>query len=246
MNHHMEVYTSADAFQEEELRGKTVVMIDVLRASTTITAALENGAKGIIPVGDMDAAGRISQNLDSSHYLLCGEKDGVKIEGYDLGNSPLEYTPEAVKGHTIILKTTNGTRALKRSSLAGEIYVGCFRNLGVLTDHLGKSDNEIVLVCAGWRGRLSMEDLLCAGNIIHELGEGNLPSDARDGAKVVFGLYEKFGNDIEKAVFSSNHAARLKDVVSEEDLRFCSQVSASDVLPAMHEGIISNIHGKEE
>lgn len=246
MNKGMEVFTSASSFQEEDLRGTTAVMIDVLRASTTIVAALENGAKGIIPVADMDAAGRISQSLDSSHYLLCGERDGAKIEGYDLGNSPLEYTPESVKGHTVILNTTNGTRALKRSSLAEEIYVGCFRNLGAVTDHLKETDNDIVLVCAGWRGRLSIEDLLCAGNIIYELGDGRLPDDARDGAKVVFGLYEKFGNDVEQVVLSSNHASRLLEVVGEEDLRFCSQSSVTDVLPAMHEGIISNIHGKEQ
>lgn len=242
----VEVFTAAQAFTEDELRGKTAVMIDVLRASSTIVAALENGARGVIPVGDMDAAGRISQDLDSSHYLLCGEKDGVTIEGYDLGNSPLEYTPEAVGGHTIILNTTNGTKALKRCNLADEVYVGCFRNLDALAGRLRAAGNDIVLVCAGWRGRLSIEDLLCAGNIIHELSGGSLPEDARDGAKVAFGLFEKFGDDIEKVVFSSNHASRLQDIVGSEDLRYCAELSVTGVLPAMHEGILTDSHGKQE
>lgn len=241
----LEVFSSAGSFHEEELRGKTAVVIDVLRASSTITTAVYNGAKGIIPVADMAAATKISQNLDSPYYLLCGEKNGKKIEDYDLGNSPLEYTPETVEGKTIILNTTNGTKALMRCVLAEEVMTGCFLNLKSLVGAL-KQKEEIILVCAGWRGRLSLEDLLCAGNIIYELTEGKLPDNTRDGAKVAFGLYEKFGNDLEGTVQNSNHAVRLKDIVGSEDISFCCAVNAMDVLPIMNEGIISDFHGKEK
>ncbi|MGM0545582.1 MAG: 2-phosphosulfolactate phosphatase [Bacteroidota bacterium] len=242
----IDVFSSAHSFKEEDVRDKTVVIIDVLRASSTMITALENGAKGVIAVGDMDDASKISHNLDAKSFLMSGEKDGVTIEGYDLGNSPLEHTGEVVKGKTIILNTTNGTKAIKRCSLAEQIIVGSFLNLNAIVDYLKEHGNEVLLVCAGWRGRLSLEDMLCAGNIIYELCGGELTAEARDGAKVAFGLYEKFGDDIENSIKSSNYAVRLKDIVSEDDLLYCCQRSITQILPALNEGIISDINGKEQ
>lgn len=241
----LDVFSSAHSFQEEDLRGKTVVMIDVLRASSTMVTALHNGAKGVIPVGDMDDASKISHNLDNKSFLLSGEKNGVKIEGYDLTNSPLGHTEDVVVDKTIILNTTNGTKAINRSGHAEKIIIGSFLNLDTVVEYLKQIDREFVLVCAGWRGRLSFEDLLCAGNIIYELSSGELPKSARDGAKVAFGLYEKFADDIESSIKSSNYAVRLKDIVSEEDISYCCQRSIMQVLPVLNEGIISDLNGKE-
>lgn len=242
----LDVFTSLNTFQEEGLMNKTVVIIDVLRASSTMITALNNGASGIIPVEDLGSASQISQERDLAGYLLCGEKDGRKMEGYDLGNSPLEYTREVVGRKTIILNTTNGTKAVKKSTLADEIYIGSFLNLSVIVDMLNSSSNDAVLVCAGWRGRLALEDLLCAGNIIYELTSGNLPENVRDGVQVAFGLYEKFGNDIEGAIRSSDHARRLKGIADPEDLSFCCQMSTMNVLPKMKEGTITDFYGKEQ
>jgi len=238
----MDVFSSAQAFQEEDVRDKTAVIIDVLRATSTIVTAISNGAKGVIAVEDMGDASKIAQNLDSSRYLLCGEKDGVKIEGYNLGNSPREYTSEVVKDKTLILNTTNGTIAIARSALAKEIIIGSFLNMQEVINQLKKTENEIVLVCAGWRGRLSLEDMLCAGQIVYELTGGELPLNARDGAKVAFGLYEKFGEDLEDIVKTSNHAMRLQDIIGTEDVSYCCQVDISDVLPVMEDGIITDLH----
>lgn len=246
MDNTIDVFISSQSFQEEDIRDKTVVVIDVLRASSTMVTALHNGAKGVIPVGDMGDASKISQNLDSDHYLLSGEKDGVKIEGYDLGNSPLDYTMEKVKNKTIIFNTTNGTKAIKRSGLAEEVVIGSFLNLNTIVEYLRSIGNDIALVCAGWRGRLALEDLLCAGNIITELANGSLPEYVQDGAKVAFGLYEKIGDDIEEEIKNSNYAIRLKDIVSEDDLAYCCQRNKLQVLPVMKEGIISDFHGKKE
>lgn len=242
----LDVFSSAHSFQEEDVRGKTVVMVDVLRASSTMVTALQNGAKGVIAVEDMDDASKISHNLDAKSFLLSGEKDGITIEGYDLGNSPLEHTQEVVKGKTIILNTTNGTKAIRRCSLADRIIIGSFLNLDRTVDYLRQLEEDVVLVCAGWRGRLSLEDLLCAGNIIYELCSGQLPADARDGAKVALGLYEKFGDDIENNIKASNYAVRLKDIVGEDDLSYCCQRSITQVLPALNEGIITDLNGKEK
>ena len=242
----LDVFSLAHSFKEEDVRDKTVVMIDVLRASSTMVTALHNGAKGVIAVEDMDDASKFSHNLDAESFILSGEKDGITIEGYDLGNSPLEHTEEVVKDKTIILNTTNGTKAIRRCGLADRIIVGSFLNLQAIVDHLRQLDEEVVLVCAGWRGRLSLEDILCAGNIIYELCSGQLPESARDGAKVAFGLYEKFGDDIENSIKSSNYAVRLDGIVSEDDLSYCCQRSILQVLPVLNEGMITDLNGKEQ
>jgi 2-phosphosulfolactate phosphatase len=246
MKNSIDVFMAVPSFQEEDMRGKTVVIIDVLRASSTMVTAIENGAKGIIPVDNMDAAGRISQSLDSPQYLLCGEKDGKKIEGYHLGNSPLEYTADVVEGKTIILNTTNGTKAVKKATIAKEVIIGSFLNLSSVIDKLKSVEGDIALVCAGWRGRLSLEDSLCAGNIIYELNEGKLPQKAKDGVRVAFGLYEKFSDDIQTAVKTSNHAMRLQGVIDEQDILHSCKLNVMDVLPVLNEGIITDFHGKEK
>lgn len=239
----LDVFYSLHSFQEDELRDKTVVIIDVLRASSTIVTAFMHSAKAIIPVGDMGEASKIAQNVDSDNYLLCGEKDGEKIEGYDLGNSPLEYTNEIVEGKTLIFNTTNGTKAIKKSLGSSKTYIASFLNVGAIVEELKMQKNEVVLVCAGWKGRLAFEDMLLAGNIIHLLSDGNLTNDSRDGAKVAFGLYDKFGDDISTVIHQSNHAMRLKDIIDTSDIDYCCQVDITDMLPRLKEGMITLTDG---
>jgi len=239
----LDVFFSSQTFHEEELRNKVVVVIDVLRASSTIITALMNHAKGVIPVEDMGEASRISQSVDSDNLLLCGEKDGIKIEGYDLGNSPFEYTEEVVKGKTLIFNTTNGTKAIKKAVGSSDLFVGSFLNLSTIVHTLNSEDKDIVLICAGWRGRMAIEDLLFAGNIVYNLTNGHLPDNARDGAKVAFGLYEKFRDDVPGVIRSSNHAVRLKEITGEQDIDYCAQKDVSEILPILNDGIITNFYG---
>lgn len=240
---YIDVYFSVQAFQEEELRGKSAVIIDVLRASSSITTAISNGAKKIIPVADMSDAMKIATTMDQKDYLLCGEKDGSKIEGYHLGNSPAEYAPDVVKNKTLIFNTTNGTKAIKKAGLANEVYVGAFLNQQSIINALKEHDDEIVLICSGWQGRLSIEDTLFAGSLIHEISGGNLPDSVKDGAKVAFGLFEKYGDDLEGAISKSDHAKRLAEMVPNSDISFCCKVNEFDVLPGMRDGILKNLNG---
>lgn len=240
---YIDVFFSVQAFQEEELRGKTAVIIDVLRASSSITTALSNGAKKIIPVADMSDAMKIANTMDQKDFLLCGEKNGSKIEGYHLGNSPAEYTPDVVQGKTLIFNTTNGTTAIKKASLANQIYVGTFLNQQSILNALNEHDDEVVLVCSGWQGRLSIEDTLFAGSLVHAVSNGSLPDSAKDGAKVAFGLFEKFGDDLEGAISKSDHAKRLAELVPNDDISFCCKVNEFDVLPGMRDGILTNLNG---
>lgn len=235
----LDVFYSLHSFQEDELRNKSVVIIDVLRASSTIITALKNGAKAIIPVSDMGEASKIAQNVDSENYLLCGEKDGVQIEGYDLGNSPLEYNEDVVKGKTLIFNTTNGTKAIKKAVGSSNIYIASFLNVSSVVEILKNEKKDIVLVCAGWKGRLAFEDMLLAGNIIHLLNGGTLSEESTDGARVAFGMFEIYGKDIPSVIHKSNHATRLKSIVGTEDIDYCSQVDLTDIVPRLKEGMIT-------
>lgn len=235
----IDVYSTVSSFQEEDIRNKTIVVIDVLRASSTIVTALVNGAKEIIPVEDMAEAGKIAQNLDSSRYLLCGEKESEKVDGYHLGNSPLEYTNDVVGGKTLIFSTTNGTKVITRAVHAKKVIIGCFLNVGSVINELKQTNSEIVLACAGWKNRLSLEDILCAGMIISEITNGKIDLNARDGAKIAFVLYDKYKNQIKDLLLASNHAQRLNSLGYTDDIEYCAMINTTPLLPVLKEGIIT-------
>lgn len=241
----IDVFFSVHTFQEEELRSKAVVVIDVLRASSTIVTALHNGAKAVIPVADMGEASKIAQNVDSDNYLLCGEKDGVQIEGYNLGNSPLDYTRDVVGGKTLIFNTTNGTKAIKKSIGSAEIIIGSFLNVSAVVQTLKKQEKDIVLVCAGWKGRLAMEDTLLAGKIIHMLHDSKLADESTDGVKIAFGIYDIYKNDLTGIIHQSNHAMRLKKLIGDDDINYCCKVDIFDLVPRLKEGIITLQDGEK-
>ncbi len=241
----VDVFSTAHAFSEDELKGKVVVVVDVLRAGSTITTALVNGARGVIPVADMGEASKIAGNLDSSNYLLCGEHNGHRIDGYKLGNSPLEYQRESVEDKTIILKTTNGTGAIRRSHLAKKVIVATFLNLGRVIEELEEAETEVLLVCAGTRNRLAIEDILCAGAIVYGLTGGQLDGHETDGAKVAYSLYEKFGDNIYDVLKHSNHGEWLINEFGDVDISFCSKLNQMPVLPVWKEGVIRLVDGSK-
>ena len=238
MNKVLDVFTSGSSIGDEDIRGKTIVVIDVLRATSTILTALNNGARSVIPVENMGTAGKIATNLDATSYLLCGEKDGNKIDGYDLGNSPFEYDETTVSGKSLILNTTNGTKTLVRCIHGSKVYIAGFLNIKAICDQLKNDSNEISIVCSGWKGRLSLEDVLCAGYIVNEFYNGKIPVDAKDGAKVAMGLYGQFGKDIFNTVYATNNAKRLIGLGFEEDIAYCCEINKFDFAPEFKEGII--------
>lgn len=239
MERKIDVFSSSWSFREEDVRDRLVVVIDVLRSGCTMHTALENGANGIIPVSENDDPGRFTRNLDSSRILLCGEKDGRKVEGFHLGNSPFEYREEVVRDKTLIFKTSNGTRAITRSHLAKIIVIGSFLNLTALVAWLRNFDDmDIRLVCSGWSNRLSIEDMLFAGAIIYFIYDKKLPDETSDGVKVAFGLYEKYGDNVSQLIASSNHGKKLIEIGFEEDVNYCSQTDLYRTIPVMNNGVI--------
>jgi 2-phosphosulfolactate phosphatase len=168
MDQKLNVYALPSLVTEEELAGKTVVVIDVLRASTTIAYAFDAGAKEIFPCEEIEEAERIADGLPPGEVMLGGERNGLPIAGFDLGNSPREYTPEAVSGKSVVFTTTNGTRAMRRCRQAARVLIASFVNATAICGQL-LTQKEIHIICAGTRGQYSRDDILMAGLLVERL-----------------------------------------------------------------------------
>ena len=227
----IEVFLTNSVVNEEDIKDRTVVVIDVLRACSTIATALNNGARAVVPVVDMAQAGKIASNLDQQSYLLGGERSGEKIEGYHLGNSPLEYTKGTVNGRTIIFNTTNGTVAIAQARSAANLLIGSFLNAGRVVEFIREAGDDVTFVCAGWRNRVALEDTLCAGLMLYRLWKGAEPNAVSDGAHIAFTQYLHDREDLVSAIQECNHAQRLTGKGHGEDVEYCLQLDALPVLP---------------
>jgi 2-phosphosulfolactate phosphatase len=243
---HIDLFFTPHQTDELALRERTVVVIDVLRASTTIITALSNGAREIIPVATVESAVKISGNLFGDVILLGGERNGRMIDGFNLGNSPSEYTGERVRGKAVIFSTTNGSQALVKARYARELFVCGFVNMGTVADALWRTPRDFTIVCAGNDGNLSMEDSVCAGMLISRVAAGGeAVSDLSDGALVARTLYRTFGRGILKMIRSSDHGRHLMEIGFGEDLKFCAGIDTLPVLPLL-EGNVIKLRGERE
>jgi 2-phosphosulfolactate phosphatase len=168
----LRVHLLPQLFEPDELRGGVAVILDILRASTTIIHALANGAECVIPTEEIDEALAIKSQCEPGCVLLGGERAGLLIPGFDHDNNPFAYSEAVVRGKTIVFTTTNGTRALKRSLAADRILIGGFVNLAAVVDVLLTDGRPIHLVCAGTLGKITQEDVLCAGAIVDRILAG--------------------------------------------------------------------------
>lgn len=230
-----------------ELADKLVVVIDVLRASSTIVTALANGCRDFIPIFSAEQAKERVQQFDKEKVLLGGERGGKRIDGFDLGNSPREYKREVVKDKTVIFSTTNGVKTLEMVKDAHGIIIGSFLNLQAVCDYCTNYQGDILIICAGKEGKYSLEDTACAGRLINSLkttlSDIRLQSDANFTAQL---LYEKFGSNILEILKKSEHGRYLESIGLGEDLKFCSQLDFFYIIPIFREGIISiEIFNKE-
>jgi 2-phosphosulfolactate phosphatase len=227
---------TANEIDEVAVKGKSVVIIDVLRVCTTIAYALSNGCERIIPVDTVEAATNLTASLDKKVTLLGGEKEGRRIDGFNLGNSPAEYAPEVVKGKTIIMATSNGTRAIWRSQAAKEILIASLVNMTSVADHVAKLD-VLTVVCAGKQGRFAMEDAVCAGMLVYRLAEDN-NLDLSDGAEAARALYKLNRQSIAKLLRECEHGRYLSRLGFEGDLDVCGKIDSLKILPIVKEGRI--------
>ena len=216
-----------------------VVVIDVLRATSTLVEALANGARAVFPVATADDAARIAQNVGRDSVLLCGERKGLPIEGFDLGNSPLEFSADRVADLSLVMTTTNGTRAFltvaeRRSAKADpeatRILAGSFLNLGAVVERLRGGTGTMALVCAGREGRFALEDAVCAGAIVRRLADGGA-LELNDGAAAAGALADRHMERLEALLAATAAGAHLRAIGREEDLAFCATLDRTDVVP---------------
>ncbi|MBN1398051.1 MAG: 2-phosphosulfolactate phosphatase [Bacteroidetes bacterium] len=233
----VELSFSSAQFDELQLREKNIIVIDVLRASTTIAVALKNGAREIIPVASVESAVKISGSLFGEVTLRGGERNGKIIEGFNLGNSPLEYSETAVKGKSIIYCTTNGSVAMAKSRYARTLAIGSFVNLSTVTSFMQEENKDFNLICAGRInsiGNFSLEDAVCAGMIIQNLLKNeSLSVELSDSAKAAHAISKTFGRSILKMLKTSEHGKYLIELGFADDLKICAQLDSVPVLPVL-------------
>jgi len=206
-----------------------VVIIDIFRATSSICYGIENGAEAIIPVSEVEeCAAYRERGLD---YLLAAERDGRVVDGFDFGNSPFSYTKEKVAGKTIVLTTTNGTHALHLSRSAKKIVIGSFLNLTALCNWLKTQNDNILLVCAGWKNNFNLEDTLFAGAVVDQLK--NLDFKLDDSAIAANDLFQIGKQDINQYLKKTSHSERLKKLGIEKDIEFCLQVDLTTAIPVL-------------
>ena len=225
-----EVFLTPAELDPASVQGAAVVVVDVVRATTTIVEALASGARAIYPVASTEDAVRLATSLGREDTLLCGERKSVKVEGFDLGNSPAEFTPEAVAGKRLVMSTTNGTAALARVQEAERVVTAAFTNLGAVADAL-RGHPHVVVVCAGRVGRFALDDALCAGHLLLRMGGGRELNDAARAAQSVAGALPPT-----EAILASTAAGQA--VIAHgfaQDLHICAQVDRHTLVPELHD-----------
>ena len=218
------------SIEELYFTGKTAVVIDVLRATTTIVTALMNGAKEIIPVNSIEFAIKFSGNI-GSQTLLGGERHTKKIEGFHLGNSPLEYTHEAVNNKAVILYTTNGSKAIVKAKFAEKLMCCCFNNLSIVAKYLVSLGNNFEVVCSGSNGFFSLEDSVCAGLLITEVMKLNPAIELNDSGEAALLLAKQYHKNILKMMQKADHGKVLVENGYTDDLKYAAKLSCFDVIP---------------
>ena len=219
--------------QADELlfTGKTTVVIDVLRASSTIIKALSNGAKEVVPVGTVEFAVKVSGGIFGGQTLLGGERNTKKIEGFALGNSPSEYNKDIVSGKTIVFYSTNGSSAIVKAKYSANLFICSFNNLKAIANHLIKVNEDTIVLCSGNNNFFSLEDTVCAGMLVNEIQVGNKNVDLTDSSKSARILFKSFGKNILKFLSETDHGKLLIKNGFESDLKDCAELDNTEVIP---------------
>lgn len=211
-----------------EIEDSIVVVIDVLRATSSIVYGIENGARSIIPVMDVEDC----RSYSGTDYLLAAERNGEVVEGFDFGNSPFSYTKDKVENKTVVLTTTNGTKALRLAQeRAYKVVVGSFLNLESLSRWLIGQNKNVLLLCAGWKDKFNLEDSLFAGAVVNRLRKDFKHFD--DASVAAEDLYLLAKDDLRKYLQKSSHNHRLEQLNIEEDVQFCLQQNICESIPIL-------------
>lgn len=228
---------------ELTLKDKNIIVIDVLRATTTITVSLANGAKEVIPTENIATAVRVAKG--SKNSILCGERNGRVIDGFKLGNSPLEYTSEEIKDKALIFSTTNGTQAIMKSKFAKNCLLASFVNMSTVVDYVNALDEDFTIICSGKLNDFCLEDAVCAGMLLNKLSVGrNL--ELMDSEVAAMNLSNDLAmlmnvpsqEKVLRMLNISEHGRYLSQIGFEKDLEICSKIDSYPIIPLFRNGVI--------
>jgi 2-phosphosulfolactate phosphatase len=223
----IEVCLTPDLLSHHQLTDKSVVVIDIFRATSCMVTALANGVKGIIPVAEVAEC----KALQKEGYLAAAERKGVKAEGFDLDNSPFSYLNPELAGKTIAMTTSNGTSAITAAKSAKEVLIGAFLNKTALVEYLKQQHNDVVLICAGWKGRVNLEDAFFAGAMLADMLYDFKFAD--DDCILARSVYHVGQHNPKRFLESASHYARLETLGSDQDIDFCLQIDKYNIVPKL-------------
>ncbi len=229
----IDVCLSPELMHLYDVQDKTVVVVDILRATSCMCTAFAYGIKSITPFAKLEDC----LAMKGKDYFTAGERDGKKVEGFDLGNSPFEYMDEKLRGKKIAFTTTNGTQAIARSAGAKEVIIGSFLNLSAVTEYLFRGENNVLVVCPGWKGKVNLEDTLFAGAVIDILGD-HIEPDC-DAPLAAQHLYRLAKNDLNGFLQNSSHVKRLAKLNIHKDIQFCLTPNQYETLPILRNGVLA-------
>jgi len=236
-NRYLEVCFTPALIHLHDISNAVVVVIDVLRATSSMCVAFTYGVKSIVPVATIEE----SLAFKEKGFLIGAERNGEMLDGFDLGNSPFSYMDEKVRGRDIALTTTNGTQAMAAAKGAAQVVAGSFLNLDALCSWLKNQDKSVVLLCSGWKNSFNLEDTLFAGAVVAQLKQHFEMSQLRDAALAAEHLYNLAKNDIDGFLVESSHRKRLHKLQIDKDIEYCLTPNQSPVVPGLVNGALVDL-----
>ena len=240
----LDVVFGGSALTPADVSGRVVAVIDVLRASTSIAAALANGARAVIPLKSSDAVVTRAKDFERSDVKLAGERKMLAIPGFDLGNSPREFTRSAIAGKTVLMTTTNGTPAITNTQGARDVVIASYVNFTPVVTMLRtalRGGTDITLVCAGHDRQFGLEDAACAGRFVANVSKRLMGMVLNDAAQACVLIDRKYGDQIMKLFDASEHGRALRDAGLGDDLVTCAAVDSYPVIPLYQDRQITKL-----
>ena len=231
----VEVCLSPKLYSEKLTEGSFVTVItDIFRATTSVVAALDYGIKAILPVADLDRA----RELKRQGYVVAAEREGIKLDFADIGNSATEFFHPELTGKTIAYSTTNGVKAINMSSDAKEVVLGAFMNLSAVAEWLNTKEESVVIFCAGWKNKVNLEDTLFAGALATLMTKEYGYATNCDSAHLAMDLWQIANNDLFNYIEKSSHRHRLAHVISKELVEYTFTLDSSKTVPVFRGGLL--------
>ncbi len=241
MMRNIEVCFSPALYDDYHNPESVVVVVDILRATSAICTAFMNGARHIIPVGTKEEA----RALKAKGHLVAAERDGLVLDFADFGNSPFNFTSERVSQHDIVYSTTNGTSAIHKADGAHAVAIGSYLNLSALTDWLVQQERDVVILCAAWKNKFSLEDSLFAGALSHKLKQTGKYLTICDSVNASLDLWEAAQPDIYKYILKSAQKQRLAENGLDDVIEYCHIVDQTNIVPVLNgDKLVGEIVGK--